>query len=54
VDWIEHVFHVDPDGGSGVAELVIVAAAVIVVAGAVWRLAARTIRSRVAAHSSEE
>jgi hypothetical protein len=54
MDWIEHVFHISPDGGNGVAEFFIVAAAVIVVVAAVWRLVARAKRSGSIAHPSEQ
>jgi hypothetical protein len=40
MDWIEHIFHVSPDGGSGVLETLIVIAAFVVAAGplvlAIW------------------
>jgi hypothetical protein len=54
MDWIERVFHVDPDGGNGVAELVIMAAALVAVVSAVLRLAVRAVRRRVSAAQSEE
>ena len=47
-DWIEEIFHVDPDGGSGSLEWLIVAALVAVTltfalaARAEWRRAATT------------
>jgi hypothetical protein len=32
MDWIEEVFHIDPDGGSGLFELAIVVVVAIVIA----------------------
>jgi hypothetical protein len=54
MDWIERVFHIDPDGGSGVAEIIILAAAVIVVVSAVLRLAVRAARCRAVTPNAEE
>lgn len=44
MDWIEQVFHVDPDAGSGVLELgivVLVAAVIAIVATGAWRYRGR-------------
>jgi Tfp pilus assembly protein PilE len=49
MDWIEQVFHVDPDGGSGMLELalvVLVAAVIAIVASGAWRYRGRR-RSKV-------
>jgi large-conductance mechanosensitive channel len=43
VDWIERLFHVSPDGGSGYVEWVIVAFVLFLVVAPVWR---RVRRSR--------
>ncbi|HVA21396.1 MAG TPA: hypothetical protein VNN74_04795 [Candidatus Micrarchaeia archaeon] len=46
MNWIEAVFHVDPDHGSGAIELLVLAAVVMVLAGALvrWRRRATTAR----------
>ena len=45
MDWIERVFHVSPDGGNGVTELVLVVVpALAVTLGVLSRRARRLIR----------
>jgi len=49
-EWIEAIFHVEPDGGSGSLELAIVA--VLLASTAVWTLLARAERRRVRGRAS--
>ena len=44
MDWIEKVLGISPDGGSGLTELVLLAAVVCLVAGIVLR--GRAVRAR--------
>jgi hypothetical protein len=37
VDWIEQIFGIDPDFGSGALEMLITGAVVLIVVGLVWR-----------------
>ena len=47
MDFIERVFHISPDGGSGATEwLFLLAVAVIVLAVAAWRVRPRRSGSR--------
>jgi hypothetical protein len=46
MDFIERLFHLFPDGGSGFTELLLLLTPVIVLAAlAIWRLRSRTPRS---------
>lgn len=38
MDWIEQIFHVDPDGGNGLVEVMVVTAAGLLLLGAVVAL----------------
>jgi hypothetical protein len=42
MDWIERLFRISPDGGSGSIEALIFAALVMVAAGVTWRAWMRT------------
>jgi hypothetical protein len=44
VDWIEKLLGISPDGGSGLTELVLLAALVCLIAGIVLR--SRAVRAR--------
>jgi hypothetical protein len=48
MNWMEELFGVSPDGGSGIAELTLVLglALVVATAGAAWKVARRPRRSK--------
>ena len=46
MDWVERIFHVDPDGGSGVFELAIVVFLVLAVTMLAMRVRGRLNRPR--------
>jgi len=46
MDWIEELFGISPDAGSGTLEATIAAAVVLVVLGIVFRIRARVARNQ--------
>ena len=46
MDWIEKIFHVSPDGGSGLTEMLILGGLVLVVGSASIRLVMSRARRR--------
>jgi len=46
MDFIEGLFNISPDGGSGATELLFLVAGLIAVAVAIWRIRARRLNSQ--------